>query len=341
MWADQEMTKGIEVTPTQETTGYRVRLKFRVQKQLYSDMVEQSLSIDGREVSLKPAAKGQKLSDAKWLVMSARHFNSEQEALDFGLRLKRAVELSAVCSRLGVDCGTDAATLSLGAEFRQHLLATTGQLFRDNVHGLDVFLDDPKIVFLSMSAEASSLIVPDQFFAGIEEFHSQMGQVSQEVSDILLLMNFALMNPEPVAQIVFAVSAVEMIGQRDASWSAGQKALIKRLEALARSDTSLPAEEVENVADAIKRIHKVSLRQGVIRLLRNLGSSDLFSEWEQLYSERSSLVHGLAPRPGGRYEDLANRTLSLCGRILLKAIAREVAVAERGISFYPVPGAGQ
>jgi hypothetical protein len=331
------MIAGIEVTEGHsESLGFRVRLRFRVFKSLSTHDLEQTLLVDGHEVRLTSAAKGEKLSDAKWLVMNARHFPSEREARDFGTKLKGAVQLSAIYSRQGVDCGTDAATLALGDEYREHLLHTSGRIFRDNIHGLDVFADDPNISFLSMSAHGSVLVQPQPFFEGIERFHSAMGAVGQEVSDILLLLNFALMNPEPVAQIVFAVSAVEMIGQRDSSWSKEQKALIKRLGSLARADTSLSAEDADKVAEAVERVHRVSLRQGVMGLLHELGLSYLRAEWDQLYGERSTLVHGLAPKPGVRYDDLANRTVSLCGHILMKVIAREIQGADSANLFYPV-----
>ena len=89
---------------------------------------------------------------------------------------------------------------------------------------------------------------------------------------------------------------------------------------------------------AIERgLHKLSLRQGVLRLLSSLGLPGLKSEWDRLYDERSTLVHGLAPRPGADYSQLAFKAVSLCGRILLAAIAKELPSADRHVDlFYPV-----
>jgi len=50
---------------------------------------------------------------------------------------------------------------------------------------------------------------------------------SQRVADVIPLLNYALMRAEPLGHIVFAVSAVESLGQ-DESWSNGRhKRMVK------------------------------------------------------------------------------------------------------------------
>jgi hypothetical protein len=68
----------------------------------------------------------------------------------------------------------------------------------------------------------------------------------------------------------------------------------------------------------------------VFRLLDELGLAHLKTPRDDLYDERSTLVHG--PKPGADYEDLAHRTVSLCGQILLKAVAAEVPMANRHVA---------
>ena len=63
-----------------------------------------------------------------------------------------------------------------------------------------------------------------------------------------------------------------------------------------------------------------------------LGLQQLKQPWDALYAERSTLVHGLAPQPGADYGDLAHRTISLCGQILLKAAAAEIPQADRHVT---------
>ena len=106
------------------------------------------------------------------------------------------------------------------------------------------------------------------------------------------------------------------------------------MKAAEQSATGTDAERQE-VADAIRKsLHRLTLRQGV-RLLDRLGLANLKTAWDNLYAERSTLVHGLAPQPGAEYGDLAHRTISLCGQILLKAVAAEIPMANRHVTrFY-------
>ncbi len=145
------------------------------------------------------------------------------------------------------------------------------------------------------------------------------------------------MRSDPVAQVVFSVSAVESLGQ-DQTWTTTQKQLLRELSRAAeQSDLATAAERLE-VAEAIRKsLHRLTLRQGVFRLLDRLGLADLKKPWDDLYAQRSTLVHGLAPQPGSEYGQLADRTIGVCGHILLTAIATEIPLARRHISrFYPL-----
>ncbi len=294
------------------------------------DDVEKSLTIHGQAVRLVSAIKNEKIKDAKWLIMTARGFTSEQEARAFAHQLKASVELAAVTTRLGADCGTDKATSAISQAWRDELLKNAGMLVRNNIHGVDVFEDDERLRFISMSAQGDVLANPAPFLDGVVRFHCRaVAQASKRTQEIILLLNFALMNTEPVAQIIFAISAVEMIGQ-DEQWSPQQKALITQLAAYAKQADNMPQDEAHEVADAISRnLHKLSLRQGVLRLLKSLDLNHLKNNWDDLYAQRSRLVHGLAPRPGVQYHTLAQDTLALCGHILLRVIAREIEDVDR------------
>jgi hypothetical protein len=128
------------------------------------------------------------------------------------------------------------------------------------------------------------------------------------------------------------VSAVESLGQ-DESWSQEQEQLLRELASAAEQYAIGTEADRREVADAIRKsLHRLTLRQGVFRLLNRLGLDHLKKPWDDLYAERSSLVHGLAPQPGADYSGLAQRTVSLCGQILLKAVASEIPQADRHVA---------
>ncbi len=278
------------------------------------------------------------IRDSEWLVMNARDFSTTDEAREFGHRLRSAIELASVSTRLGVDAGRDVATSGLARAIKDQIAKETGTLARDNVHGLDVFEDNPNIRIFNLTATGTVHAIPDPFLPMVAEVHGVAALASDRARDVILLLNYALMRPEPVAQIVFAFSAVEMLGQSQA-WTDEQKHLLSEVADAAEKSSTGNANERREVADAIRKsLHRLTLRQGVLRLLGALDLVHLKKDWDAIYAERSTLVHGLAPRPGADYGDLAFRAVSLCGQILLKAIAADVPAASRyADKFYELP----
>jgi hypothetical protein len=310
---------------------YRVRFRFRLQKKLHIDQKDYRFEIEARDVVLSPQLPDLTISDSEWLVMNVRGFESEEKARSFGRKLKSACELSSVAARLGIDSGTDLPTAGLGQLMRNRIRGESGLLVRDNIHGVDVFLDDPAVRIVSFNASGTVRATPHRFLGDLKDFFEALPSISQKTKDIILLLNYALLRSEPVAQIVFAFSAVEMLGQ-DEDWSSDQKQLLDELADAARKSTTGSVDEREEVVSAIRRnMHRVSLRQGVMRLLSSLSLDHLKKRWDKLYEERSTLVHGLAPKPGVDYGDLAHRSICLCGQILLTAIESEVPDVKRHI----------
>ena len=226
-------------------------------------------------------------------------------------------------------------TSGVGSEVKKHAREQFGLLLRGNIHGIDVFQDDPNVRIFHGTAEGRSRTQPDPFLSDLGTFHEQAERASQIARDVVLLLNYALMQQEPVAKIIFAFSAVEMLGQKE-DWTPEQKRLLTELAQHAVEADVGSRDERTEVAEAIRRgLYKLSLRQGVLRLLKSLGLQNLKSQWDELYRERSTLVHGLAPKPGVGYNELAQRVVALCGRILLAVVAREISDANAHVDrFY-------
>lgn len=315
---------------------YRARFRFRLGKKLNIADAECRFMVAGKEVALTSSeGNGKAICESEWLVVNTRGFESELSAKEFGHKLRAAAQFSSVACRLGIDAGIDLATSALGDDFRKQVEAQTGTTIRNNVHGIDVFADYPNVVFFAINGTATVLASQDPFLQDLNALHAIADCTSERAQDIALLLNYALMRVEPVAQIVFAVSAVEMLGQ-DETWSAEQRQLLGELARVAKGSEIGTQEERDEIATAItKSMHRITLRQGVRRLLDRLNLSHLKKPWDDLYSERSTLIHGLAPKPGADYGDLAARTMSLCGQILLRAIAVEIElIGARANTYY-------
>jgi hypothetical protein len=317
-------------------SDFRVRFRFRVRPCLNIQAARHALTVVGRTVTISSGSGEKPIRDCEWLEANATGFTNEEDARDYALRLKAACGAAAAATRIGLDGGVDPVTSSFSNAVKLAVQAQTGVQLRDSVHGVDVFEDSPQVRFMSMRANLVGLVDPSLFFRLIEPAHLHAVELPQQARDTVLLVNYALMRTDPVAQIVFAVSAVEALGQ--ASWSCSQRELLDSLANHASSSTIGTDEERAEVAAAIRRAHKLSLRQGVKRLLDQLGLRSLGKHWDAMYEARSKLVHGLAPIPGVDYSQQANDTINLCGRILMTLVAREIpAVAEHIDVMYPAP----
>lgn len=317
---------------------YRARFRFRVGKKLNIADAEHRFTVAGREAVLASGVGDSKpISESDWLVINTRGFKSEEDAREFGHKLRAAAQLSSVACRIGIDAGIDLPTSGMGAAFRQQFEEQTGASIRSNIHGIDVFPDETNVVIFNVSGSGTVLSSPEPFLPSLDALHAIAGTATDRARDIALLLNYALMRTEPVAQIVFAVSAVEMLGQ-DETWSAEQRRLLEELSSQAnKMEIGTPEERGEVAASITKSLHRITLRQGVRRLLDRLGLGHFKKHWDDLYSERSTLVHGLAPKPGADYGDLATRTMTLCGQILLRAIAAEIElIGQRADTYYRV-----
>lgn len=76
------------------------------------------------------------------------------------------------------------------------------------------------------------------------------------------------------------------------------------------------------VAEALQRTYRVSLRQGVKRVLYRNNLSHLQEEWDRLYDLRSRLFHGSKQLTEEDIRNLANDAMNLCSKIILAIIKR-------------------
>jgi hypothetical protein len=286
-------------------------------------------------VTIKSHKKGEPLREAKWLVLNASGFETEGAAQEFGEQLRQIVEIVALCVRLGVDVGQDRPTGWINEEWARSIgMIEPHERLMPNVHGLMVIPDDDLTRIMLLEAEAMVTADPAQVLTGINGLGRQMPiQLANSVTGVRIL-NLALMSQEPLTQVVLALSAVEALGQGE-TWTERQRALLSELAD--QVDRGSDAEQQE-VAEALKRsVHRIGLRQGVMRVLSRLGLSHLRKEWDRLYSLRSGVFHGTAHLTEQETHELARAAITLCGTIVL-AVAQRDGIQVPAIAKTHFPG---
>lgn len=305
-------------------TGFRVRLRVRLAKALTTDAHALSVIVLGREVTIVSQEKSKSLTGEKWLVLRARGFADEKEAWEYGKRLTSMVQLASLSSRLGVDVGEGKPSTWVSEEFARSMgLINAHERIAPNVHGLAVLPDDDLTRFPIMKAEGNVTADPNQLTSAVHELgehgHYSLGKAANGVR----LLNLALMTSDALAQMVLAFSPIEELGQ-DQTWSEVQKQLIEQIAATAENAMGHEDDERMEVATAIRKgLFRLSLREGVKRVLASGGVDHLIKDWDRLYKIRSGVFHGTAQLSESELHAAAQDTITLCTRILLAIISNE------------------
>ena len=331
---------------------YRLWLKLRVGRPLATDESTLTASVAGRTVTIGSDMKAEPITKASWLVIGCRGFETEDEAREFGEKLRRAAHLAGLCARVGVDAGdpSDDRTVSW---VNPEILRSGGRLDPDtrigpDVHGIVILPDEGKTVFVRVGpVTAQVLSNAGDFVRALEQAmpeHDVSGSDFPSIRRAIRLLNLAEMNTDPIAKVVLAISVIEGLAT-DLPWTDEQQELIENSAAWLEQTYS-DGEETRQVIEAIRRVRSESIRQRIRKLLAANELSDLWSHWNRLYSKRSRLFHGGtnadSEHRGNYLEEselhrLGQDAFNLCSRIVLSMAKREgIPVPDRAKVHFSV-----
>jgi hypothetical protein len=149
-------------------------------------------------------------------------------------------------------------------------------------------------------------------------------------------MNAAMLSKEPLARLVLAVSAVELLAQQP-KWSSRQKAVIKELVATVEGRTDLTEKERVELAKTV-RDARLGIAEGCRRLLKALDLETLEGSWKAFYGIRSAIFHGRAPAIDQDLASISEDALLLCGRVVVTAVGQQIpSVLDCLDQHYPLP----
>lgn len=304
------------------TMNYRIRLRVRLAKALNSPETAKTFLFDGREVSIRSQKPDQPLSESKWVIFGSGGFETEELAREAGERLKDAVLIAGLACRLGIDVGNDTPSAWVQEEFaRANGFLNADERLVQNIHGLTIVIDDDKNRTLVVEGAGRVLASPDKLSEALVELGAEPHENLRGANAGVRLLNSALISAEPLSKLVLSLSAVEELGQ-DETWTNVQVTLLESLSSQAQVWEHCSKAERNEVAEALRRgMHRISLRQGVLRVLRRLDLIHLRQEWDRIYGLRSGIFHGTERLSEPEMAQVAEDAFLLCGRIVL-TIAR-------------------
>ena len=285
-----------------KNTDFQIRLTMRIGTPLGTEDNVLTTSFGGKQISIR-ARDGKEISKSSCIVFEARTFPSEEEANDFGKRLRNAVHLVALCSRVGAHEGRDT-------------MPKSPQGVKPELNdSLEILSDDENTMSPYAEVSVSVVTMPEVFLDGFKELCDNAPALEQDILLAIRVLNTALFNTEHIAKIVLAFSAVEALATKT-SWTDKQHEMISGIIKHLKGNCQI-TEERTQVIEAVKRMYSDSLRQSVKRLLSENNLNHLQEEWDQLYGKRSNLFHGRKQLSNQRLKRLAIDAIGLCGGIIL------------------------
>lgn len=296
--------------------------------------------IDGKRVEIVSADGELPLSRSHWVVFRCGGFATQEDAQEFGEKLRIILRTASICCMWGIDLGREIYDPRPSLFYnRPRPLGDPLNKIHQDVHGLLIVEDIPDLTFVYLEGRRSLQAPPGELLSAINDLSNVDPKLSPDTLNGLRLINQALINTQPLAQLVLAISAVEALGQ-DQKWTKGQRRLLTNLSESVRADDSLSEDERLEVVAMLDRSHRIGLRQGVKRVLARLGLSDLIGEWDRIYGVRSGIFHGTGRADAIDVSKTAFEATRLCGRIILALAARDglplPSVASRHFPGMPV-----
>lgn len=298
---------------------FRARIRFRVAKRFGTEQTVVKFPWKDRELELKSQTDDEPLNKTDWLVLVARGFDSADDALAFGIVLNDCLLVAGLACLLGVDVGNDKSTSWVNEKFlRDSKLLADDERLLQNVHGLLVFPDDGKSRLFILNANLSVNASADGFITALTECSRNASFRDRHFFNALRVMNFSFMTNDALAKMVLAFSAVEEIGQSE-KWHPRQLEIMRKLADAALQEFDCEQHLLAEVRDAILRnTYRITLRQGVLRLLEKYELGKHKREWDKLYTFRSGVFHGTIAPDRAEIENHAFETQKLCARIVAR-----------------------
>lgn len=303
-----------------------MRLRVRLGSKIASEDLKLKASFCGRRVTIQSRYRGKPLSHSEWIVLSASRFREIETAADFGLKLQKALAVSAALRGIPIDVGAQNNATFMTGDVVKKSVAEQGGFLLDDVHGVDVYADTPRSIIMFGEATATTSFAPERITEIVEQMGSRIGDLDERGVQAALLMNDAYMAQHPVAMLTLSVAAVEMLAAGE-QWNEPQKECIKSLRHHVASDRNLNTAEKDELRKAVDSLFNFGALAKTRRLLNHLSLENLRSRWEELYRGRSKLFHGNEYMPYSHIQNLGGEARLVCKEIVDAYVSRAIGLS--------------
>jgi hypothetical protein len=253
--------------------------------------------VSGRLYLVKlPQPKKNRLRGWTRYALSGKGFQSHGAALECGKRLKQALALFAADRRFGLNAGQDQATTSFNQVIIDTVAKEHGVQLRDDVHGLDVYVEQPPVTYMGVEGYGTSKFVIEGYLEPLEAFYDARVTFNPKQQLAIDLYNLSHFENIPKTRFLTLITVVEVLATRRGR-SHAVRAQIKELIRAVRSST-LPDEEKRRLCDGIGNLKQESISSACREFVAQFIPEDEVAFFAECYKARSDLVHdGVTKRP--------------------------------------------
>jgi hypothetical protein len=238
-------------------------------------------------------------------------FIAYDEAHDCGLRLKQALGLFAAKKRIGLDV-TQRVGLAIAPNIKASMDAQNGGQTRDDVHGLDVYAEQPPVTRLTSEFYGELKYSVRDYEAPLQGYYEVQTTLTKKQQLALDLYNLSHFENVPKTRFLTLITVVEVLAKK-AKQSLAVRALLKDLKKTV-SSSILTADEKEDLRQGLGRIKRESISSACRSFVSKFASEEDVAFFKECYDARSELLHRgetKYPQPNdpSRLDDLVSRPL--------------------------------
>lgn len=253
-------------------------------------------------------------------VLLGMRFDSYEAARGCGTKLKRALCLFAAQRRIGLDAGHDQATARTSQAIKDLVAAQHSLQLRDDVHGLDVYCEQPPVRRFGTEAYGSVKHVIDDYEDSLRRFYAAQVTFTPKQRLAIDLYNLSHFENVPKTRFLTLVTVVEVLATRTKR-SPAVRALLKEFLTNVRS-SGLTVIEKQRLRDGLGNLKQESISGACKDFVGTYSSAEQATFFSNCYKARSDLVHdGKTSRPEATDP---TRLDELVSQMLIASLSRAV-----------------
>jgi hypothetical protein len=216
-------------------------------------------------------------------------FPTKESAFECGTRLKQAISILMAKRRLGINVGKDRATSASDIAMKDMLKEKHGVQLRDDIHGLDVYSEDPPVTRFSLFATATVSHEIKDFQVPLTNLYASELSFSAKQQLALEIYNLTHFEGAIKTRFLTLITVIEVLAERDKR----SPAIREFLKSLSKhvSGSTLSKDEKKQLADGFGNLKRNSISESCRKLIAKYASGSDVEYFMNCYKARSELVH--------------------------------------------------